>query len=320
MSEVFRPKLKEVPKPVLIKGRRDYRVRAHGVKKNIGRFFSCLSQHLYGGKTHEGVWEAIEITENKRYSRCFCPDIIDKKEGGILTTEVKSMSRKRSRPLCPLKQLENACSSLLGRLEEGQEMPSHEYHVYGYGKRRDGVSFLKSTKGKMVSTLAQMPKKLVTFPLPLALLLYSRSRHEVMNHTKSNFGRDSELYWGFLLSSFDLAFEGQDFLGFLRESPNGQQHFKNIEVEDCFLDRMSVEQSMVPTRKVSYCGRDTEMPGFPVARINLSLEDRAEWLRHFYSEHKRILDDLLLTDLFQQRSEYLERTEKKEEPEDEVPF
>ncbi len=298
---IFKPRLNKQVKRV---DEETGRKRKDIAKKNTSKFFVQLYYLLYGGKVNkDGRKGNIDTILNKGLSRRLSPDIFNYSKNGINFLEIKTNSIKASSPFCSPRQIENYCFSLLNEFLEKGGTPSVDYAFFRYGN--SNTKHLDELPDNLFAEkLSKEDKYLTIIPLNLLFFLLAFSNLEEKNQVSSTSNIDSQKYFkprGKVLRTFH---ESENAVQELIEDYNGQPSWdpksKFVgDLNDFFLDRLKVERGKSPDILVRHYGKEILMNPLTITRYFLPEDAQKEWLTHFGRDHKRILGNLGLEDIFE---------------------
>ncbi|MAH03795.1 hypothetical protein CMI39_03350 [Candidatus Pacearchaeota archaeon] len=297
-------------KPFFIKPKKvqDYSDNIHNSnvpKKNTSLFFSTIYEKLYKGRIN---FKREYINLNGGGSRHLNPDITKQTSRGRIFTEIKTISVRNGAPHCPLWQIENYSLFLLKQFEKGIKLPYVNYSVFQYGDGKEGKLYELNKEG-LIKRLSENRKYLTIIPFNLLLLLFSFSTIWNKDQTSSDSTRNSQKYLmppgGIItilhknkdaINKFITSFNcGEDIQGDRRKYsciPKG-------DIKDFFLDKLFVERKESNPIKVNYSGKTNIIKPFSITKYKFKEKDYHSWLEHFSKNHKLILGDLGLEDLFE---------------------
>lgn len=316
----FKPRLENLPSTVDSSKKAGNKRKISG--RNISTFYSNVYCTLFGGRIIARKSRYDVIKEDKKVK--ISPDINKLKDNGEIETEIKAVSTRWNQHTCGVDQLRNYCFNLLKEINSGKEY-EFEYAFFRYG-HWTATKLYRLNKSQLVKKLSEETRFLNIFPLNLTLLVLFDSKEHEANH-KTSKGPDKELYKypkGKLMTdlntdpkNLEKVIENQRLsgisLGFSKES------FIDEIIGDLFLDKINFHGEYSPPIKVEYYGKEHLIKPFPVARYYLTEDDSQRWKEHFLTNHKRILDNLNIEDLFEEHILTLEDL-KPSERDDEIPF
>ncbi len=277
--------------------------RKHISKLNTSRFFVELYHSLYGGVINkDGRNGNIDTILSNGNLRRFSPDIVSSLDGNTAFTEIKSNSIKRSSPFCSKNQIENYCYLLLRELEEGDLKPSVNYAFFRYGNSYT-KHLHKLGNSSLVDELARGDKYLTIMPLNLLFFLLAFSNLEEKDQTTSTSNINYQKYLmprGKILRTLHESENAiQELIGEYLDQPTWDPKRRYIgNIEDFFLDKLRADRSMSPKINFKYHS-EHKMDPFSITKYSLPGKSQAKWLSHFSRNHRIILDNLGLEDIFE---------------------
>ncbi|GBE19847.1 MAG TPA: hypothetical protein ENG87_02560 [Candidatus Pacearchaeota archaeon] len=287
---------------------------------DVSKFFSFFHTSVYRGEVMFGNYDSENLTLN----RDFRPDIVKKTPYGLEYTEIKANSTNGSMPHCGINQIENYCYLLLNRLDRGDEFPSVDYSFFRYGYNYTRYLH-KLRRNKFIEKLSDLVRFGTILPINLMFFICSLSRIKTKNHEKSESGMDFVDYFMPRGSMITLLNQNKHAVSELikrasEDNSNIKYGFKdNLSIDDRLIEDLSLKK--LRCGKINYegvsvvCGKKTHtINPFPVTRWSFSKDDYKRWLNHFSKNHKRILDNLGLEDLFHKQKELSEQREKLDDP------
>jgi hypothetical protein len=283
--------------------------------KNLGRFYTRLAAGIFRG-TQLDESEIVQQIEFQGELRGFQPDILFEDDGGRTATEVKATSKKKQRPYCRVRQVENAFFWLLDQYNAG-EVPVMNEVLFRYGNRRKMIPFHFSQNNGLVYRLSNETRDVLNVPYNLMAFMLKCSSRNNRNHMSSK-GRCFEDGWELSGKAITLFHRypdkplqaAEELLKFKTGSttPQGwRRALGHFNLDDFYLDTLIGDQYRTSdiAGKISMQGFEQLSDGefkltqshdvapFSITQYHMPRADYIAWLEGLNKNHRFQLESCL---------------------------
>lgn len=273
-------------------------------KKNTSRFFSFIYSALFGGKVKRDSIKDIKELKNG-IKIATTPDILLVESDKIKATEVKASSTRSARYEHTFNQMQNYCCDLLLNFDKGKKPLYIHQALFQYGGRNLG-NLHKLNKSQLVQALSHSSKSLTIIPFNLGLFLFHISSQTTKNQSSNNSSCDELNYKTIGTGLVNRLHKKSELINLLRENLEevviNPYPVRDL-VKDFFLNNLKYEKTKSPQIIVHYQGISHVIEPFPIIEYKLSKRDYVSWIEHFSNDHKKIIKNLELRNLYQEINE-----------------